>query len=81
MHLGPFHYCKKQGAERAELVQLRQKFVQRSRVVIFRNKVPDPYHCILKSCSRAFCNVWVHLGTFHYSMKLDAKLAELVQLM
>ena len=41
-------------------------------------KAPDPYRWTLNSCSGAFGNVWVHLGTFHYSMKLDAKLAELM---
>ena len=81
MHLGPFHYCVKLGANRAELVQLMQKFVQRSRVGIFHNEGTRSISLNLNSCSGAFRNIWVHLGTFHYSMKLDAKLAELVQLM
>jgi len=38
VHLAPFRYCKKQGANRAELVQLMQKFVQRSGVKIIRNE-------------------------------------------
>ena len=38
LYLGLFLYCKKQGANRAELVQLMQKFVQRSGVKIIRNE-------------------------------------------
>jgi len=34
----PFCYCMKLGANQAELLQLMQKFVQRSRVGIFRNE-------------------------------------------
>ena len=34
----PFCYCMKLGANQAELVQLMQKFMQRSRVGIFRNE-------------------------------------------
>ena len=37
MHLGPFLCLTKLGAKRAEMVQLMQKFVPRSRVRIFRN--------------------------------------------
>ena len=81
MHLGPFRYYKKQRSNRTELVQLMQKFVQRIRFGIFRNKGPDPYHCILNSCSGAFHNVWGLLGTFRYCMRLCANRAELVQLM
>ena len=29
----------------------------------------------------AFCSVWVHFGLFHYCTKLDAKWAEMVELM
>ena len=36
MHLGPFRYCTKLGAKWAELVQLMQKFLPRSRVGTFR---------------------------------------------
>ena len=35
VHLGSFHNCKKLGAKRGELVQLMQKFVPRSHVVMF----------------------------------------------
>ena len=38
MHLGSFHKCIKLGAKHTELVQLMQKIVPRSRVVIFRNQ-------------------------------------------
>ena len=38
VHLGSFRYCMKLGAKRAELVQLLQKFVQRSRDGIFHNE-------------------------------------------
>jgi len=38
VHLGPFRYYKKQRSNRTELVQLMQKFVQRSRIRIFCNE-------------------------------------------
>ena len=38
MHSGPFGCLTKLGAKRAELVQLVQMFVPRSRVGIFRNE-------------------------------------------
>jgi len=38
VHLGSFRNCMKLGAKRGELVQLMQKFVPRSHVVIFCNK-------------------------------------------
>src|SRR6185503_17754191 len=38
VHLGLFRYCTKLGAKRAELVQLMQKFLPRSRIRIFRNE-------------------------------------------
>ena len=38
VHLRPFCYCMKLGANRAELVQLMQKFVQWSRIWIFCNE-------------------------------------------
>ena len=37
-HLEPFCYCMKLGANRAELVQLMQKVVQRSGIELFRNE-------------------------------------------
>ena len=42
---------------------------------------PDPPHWTLNSSIGAFFSVSVHFGLFRYCMKLDAKLAELVQLM
>ena len=42
---------------------------------------PYPPHWTLNSCSCGFRSVWVYLGLFHYCMKLDAKRAQLVQLM
>ena len=36
VHLGPFRYCTKLGSKWAELVQLLQKFMPRSRVGTFR---------------------------------------------
>ena len=36
VHLGPFRYCAKRDAKWAELVQLMQKFMPRSRVRTFR---------------------------------------------
>ena len=38
VHLGSFRNCMKLGVKRGELVQLMQKFVPRSHVVIFRNE-------------------------------------------
>ena len=38
VHLGPFHRLMKLGSKRAELVQLRQKFVPRSRFIAFGNE-------------------------------------------
>ena len=47
----------------------------------FAKNAPSPHHWTLEPCFCAFRSVWVHLGLFHYCMKLDAKWAELVQLM
>ena len=84
MHLGPFCYCLKLGANRADRVQLMEKFVQQGRIRIFRNegtlsKSLDFW--ILNSCPGAFRNVWVDLGLFHYCTKLSPNWVELVQLM
>ena len=48
---------------------------------IFATNAPDAPHWSPNSCFVAFRSVWVHLGPFHYCMKLGAKWAELVQLM
>ena len=80
VHLRPFRYCIKLGANQAELVQLMQKFVQRSRIGTFRNEGTRSIPLDPKSCSGAFHNVWAHLGSFR-NRKLGAKRGELVQLM
>ena len=81
VHSGLFRYYTKLGAKWAELVQLMQKFMPRSRVGTFRYERADPHHWTLNSCFVAFRKVWVHLGSFRYCTKLGAKWAELVQLM
>ena len=52
MHLGSFRYCNKLGAKWAELVQLMQKFLPRSRVGTFRNERTryTPWYTKLKFC-------------------------------
>ena len=67
-------------AKHTELVQLIEKFVPRSHVVIFATNTPNPPHWSLNSCFGAFHSVWVHLGSFRKCMKLGAKRGELVQL-
>ena len=80
VHFVLFRYCTKLGTKRAELLQLMQKFVPRSRIGIFRMNAPDPPHWTLNSCFGASRSVWVHFGLFHYCTKLVAKRVELVQL-
>src|SRR6185437_2344282 len=58
-----------------------QKFMLQSCLRIFATKQPDAPHWTPNSCFVAFRSVWVHLGPFHYCMKLSAKWAELVELM
>src|SRR6185312_14060627 len=81
VHLGSFRNCMKLFAKHTELVQLMQKFVPRSRVVIFRNQSTwsTPLDPKLMFC--AFHSVSVHLLSFRNCMKLGAKRGELVQLM
>jgi len=67
-------------AKHTELVELMQKFVPRSRVVIFRNqRTPstplDPKHSFGR-----FRSIWVHFGSFRKCMKVGARHTELVQL-
>ena len=52
VHLGPFRYCTKLGAKWAELVQLMQKFMPRSRVWTFRYERTrnTPWDAKLKFC-------------------------------
>ena len=71
----------KLGAKHMELVQLMQKFVPRSQVVIFPTNTPDPPYWTLNSCFGASRSDWVYLAMFHYYTKLGAKHVELVQLM
>ena len=47
----------------------------------FTTNAPDPHHWTLNSCFGGFRSLWVHLGSFHYYMKLGAKWAEPVYLM
>ena len=72
VHFGSFHYYMKLGARWAELVYLMQNFVPKSGVGIFKPNAPDPPHWTLNSCFGAFHSVLVHLGSFHYCMKLGA---------
>jgi hypothetical protein len=81
VHFGWFHYCMKLGAKRAQLEQLMQKVVPRSRIRIFGSEPTQSLHWTLNSCFGAFCSVWVHFGLFRYGTKLDAKWATLVELM
>jgi hypothetical protein len=81
VHLGLFRHGSKLGAKRVELVQLMQKVMLRSRVIIFRNEHTRSTPLDPISCFVVFLSVWVHLGPFRYCMKHGAKWAELVQLM
>ena len=81
MHLGLFCYGSKVNAKPAELVQLMQRFVPRSRFVISQNDCTDPPHRTINSCFGAFHSARVDLGIFHYGSKLGAKRSEVVQLM
>ena len=42
---------------------------------------PDPPHWNLNSCIGAFWSILVHFGLYRYCMKVDAKHAEMVELM
>ena len=81
VNLGSLQNCMKLGAKQCELVQLMQKYVPQNHVgVFFSTNTPNPLHWTLNSCFGAFHSVCVYLGSFRYSMKLDAKQGELVQL-
>src|SRR6185312_13499483 len=80
MHFGLFRYCTKLDTKWAELMQLMQKFVPRSRIEFFAMNAPDPPHWTLNSCFGASRSVWVHFGLFYYCTKLSAKRVKLVQL-
>ena len=61
MLLGPFHCLTKLGAKRAEMVQIMQKFMPRSRVGIFCNE------CSRSTSLEPELRVWCvsfHLGAF-----------------
>jgi hypothetical protein len=73
VYLGSFHCFMKHCPKRAELVQLIKKFVPQSRVRIFRNERTRSTPLDPKLIFGAFCSAWVHLGSFHYCMKLSAK--------
>jgi hypothetical protein len=67
---------QKLSAKRAELVE---KFVPRSRVVIFRNENTELTPWDLNSRFGAFCTIWMHLVPFGCLKKLGAKRAKVVQ--
>ena len=69
----------KLGANQAELVQLMQKFMQRSRIGIFRNKHTRSTPLDPKLMFWCVRTILVHLGLFGSLTKLGAKRAELVQ--
>jgi hypothetical protein len=73
VRFGPFHHRTKIDAKRVELVQLVHKFVQRSRVGIFRNERT-------RSTPLEPKLMFVRFELFRHHMKTDAKWAELVQL-
>ena len=78
--LGMFCYGSKLSAKRAELMQLMQKLVPRSRCVISRNDCTRSTPLFLNSCFWAFHSARVDLGMFRWGSKLGAKRAELVHL-
>ena len=66
VHLGPFRYCMKLGANQAELVQLMTKFRQRSRVGIFRNEGTRSISLnpkLILACFVMFECIWEHFIT------------------
>ena len=78
MHFGLFRYYTKLDTKRAELVQLKQKFVPRRRIRIFHNERTRSTPLDPKLMFGASRSVWVHLAMFHYYTKLDVKWVELV---
>ena len=71
VHLGPFRYCMKLGAKWAELVQLMQKFMPRSRVRIFRNECTrsTPLDPKLLFCSIVYGCIWDRSIALRYSVE------------
>ena len=81
VHLGPFFYCTKLDAIGPIYYNYWKSSCQEVALELVTTIPPDPYNCSLNSCFSVFRNVYVHLGPFRYCTKLDAKWAELVQLM
>src|SRR6185436_14552444 len=76
---GLFRYCTNLDTKRAELVQLMQKFVPRSRLRIFGNERTRSTPLDPKLMFRCVSNHLGALGLFGCLTKLEAKQAELVQ--
>jgi hypothetical protein len=72
---GPFCYCMKVDAKRAERVPLTHRLVKQSRVSIFSQRM-HPIHSI-----RPKTHVSGHFGPFCYCTKVVAKLSEQVPIM
>ena len=81
-HLAMFHYYTKLGAKRVELVQLMQKFVPRSRIIIFfcneRTQFTPLDHKLMFWCIALYLGAFGNVSLLH---KLGTKRVELVQLM
>jgi hypothetical protein len=75
MHLELFHYCW--NFVQNDCKSLCHKVVSE----FFTTNALDQPHWTLNPCFGPVHSVWVHLGSFHYYMKLCAKWAELVQLL
>ena len=71
----------KLGAKRAELEQLMQKSRREVASEFLVPNAPDPPHWTVNSFFGVFRSVWVHFDLFRYCTKLDAKWAEIVELM
>ena len=81
VHLGPFCYCTKLGANGPIWCNSCKCSSHEVTSELVTTNVPDPHHWTLNSCFSVFRNVWVHSGPFRYCTKLGAKWDELVQLM
>ena len=62
VHFGLFHCCMKLGAKRAELMQLMQNFMPRTRIGIFGNERTQSTRLDPKLKYFLFRTVWVHFG-------------------
>ena len=82
VHLGSFRNYTKLGAIWAETGAISEKSSCHEVVSnIFATNAPGPLHWTLNSGFVEFRSVWVHLGLFRYSTKLDAIWVELVTLL